>query len=270
MQAFLKKYHIHTSRKLGGGAYGRVYVCTEVSTQKEYAIKIINLQGVNVLRFNRECNVMRRLENHENVLSYIDSYLSTSNSMGFIVLELGHTDFHTKLTGINRMSTSFDALGFIKGIISAVYACHQLGYIHGDIKLENIICVKDDDGQDQYKICDFGYVRKIREAWGTVYGSVTYSAPESFATKMYTPPEYNRSLLDVWAIGVVLYTTVEHKDPFDVDDSKKTIARIVSKQIHVNPEWDPRVHFILTRALEKNPSKRISMTDLYEYSIINL
>lgn len=234
-------------------------------------MKVVDLKGVNVRRFQRECNVMRKLVNHDNVLKVYDQFLNTEDNMGFIVLELGCTDFHSHLTKIHQDALPFDPLSFFKDLVSAIFACHQLGYIHGDIKLENIILVLDPDtGVGSFKIGDFGYVRRIRETRGSVYGSVTYSAPESFATRMYTPEKYDRTLLDVWALGVVLYTTVAGADPFDVDDTKLTISRIVKHHPSIPNEWDDEIKWILRRTLEKNPSRRISMRELYEYTILNL
>lgn len=241
-------------------------------------MKVVDLTGVNVRRFQRECNVMRKLTNHDNVLGIYDQFLSVSDNMGFIVLELGFTDFHAHLTKVYQDSLSFDPIPFFKDLVSATFACHQLGYIHGDIKLENIILVSgvsgvsggSDTPEVTYKIGDFGYVRRIRETRGSVYGSVTYSAPESFATRMYTPEKYDRTQLDVWALGVVLYTAMAGADPFDVDDNKLTISRIIKHHPNIPATWNEHIQWILRRTLEKNPSRRISMRELYEYTILNL
>jgi serine/threonine protein kinase len=49
------------------------------------------------------------------------------------------------------------------GLLAGIYEIHRQGRIHGDIKIENIICMKNLDGTYQLVLIDFGYSKKIGE-----------------------------------------------------------------------------------------------------------
>lgn len=93
---------------------------------------------------------------------------------------------------------------------------HLQGFIHRDIKLENILV--SNEGK-QLKICDFGFAIHFRAAsekknLQTICGTLNYLAPEVFKAK-----EYSRKV-DIWSLGCVLFALATGSLPFQV---KQTI-----------------------------------------------
>lgn len=114
--------------------------------------------------------------------------------------------------------TSLDAIKIFKQIHSAVSYLHSNHICHRDIKLENILLDENNDA----KLIDFGLSsiynhREIESSkmLSTFCGSPSYLSPEMVSKTAYDP-----ELLDVWCLGVTLYTMLTGKLPFYSSDEK--------------------------------------------------
>jgi len=94
-------------------------------------------------------------------------------------------------------------------VVKIIYHLHTHGIVHMDIKDENIIINKD---TKKVKLIDFGSSSYYKD--GTIFkyyvSSGDYSAPETFTNKYEGPPQ------DIWSLGVLLYTIIFKRVPFQV------------------------------------------------------
>lgn len=105
------------------------------------------------------------------------------------------------------------------GIVSGVKYIHSQRIIHRDLKLGNIFI----DGKFNVKIGDFGLATKLefkRECKRTVCGTPNYIAPEVLEGKGY------HFEVDIWSIGVILYTFYYGIPPFETEDANSTYQKI--------------------------------------------
>ena len=100
-------------------------------------------------------------------------------------------------------------------MLDGIRYMHRKGYIHRDIKLGNLFL----DSKLNLKIGDFGLAAQIEhdgERKKTICGTPNYIAPEIlFDTKNGHSFE-----VDIWSLGVVMYTLLIGKPPFQTKDVK--------------------------------------------------
>ena len=82
------------------------------------------------------------------------------------------------------------------------------------------------------KIADFGFSNEFTPGTklDTFCGSPPYAAPELFQGKKYDGPE-----VDVWSLGVILYTLVSGSLPFDGQNLKELRERVLRLVFLQNP-----------------------------------
>ena len=108
-------------------------------------------------------------------------------------------------------------------VVEAVRYLHGRLIIHRDLKLGNLFL----DSNKVIKIGDFGFATKLTypdERRKTICGTPNYIAPEILEGKNGHSFE-----VDVWSTGVILYTLLVGKPPFESKDGKSTYKRILSK-----------------------------------------
>ncbi len=136
--------------------------------------------------------------------------------------------------------------------------------IHRDLKLGNLFLSKDMN----LKLGDFGLAAKISydgEKKRTICGTPNYIAPEVLSSRIGHSYE-----IDVWAIGVILYTSLFGRPPFETTDVKKTYKRIKLNNYafpgHV--KVDPNAKDLIAKILKSDPKERISLEDILAHEFM--
>ncbi|KAG6944308.1 hypothetical protein JG687_00017940, partial [Phytophthora cactorum] len=212
---------------LGEGTFSKVHLCQN-DAGTEFALKIINK------------SILKRKREYKRV----DGKLVLSNAFQDTVREC------------------------MRDVVAALDYLHRNHICHRDIKPENILL-----SGDQYKLADFGVAHmnedepsvatrtgdgaalKLRSTEGTYH----FLAPECT-----TGDEYDPYLVDVWALGVTMFTLLSGTLPFgtSVASLSDVMTSIREDPLVLPPRIDSECAEMLNQLLEKNPHKRITVSQL--------
>lgn len=135
-------------------------------------------------------------------------------------------------------------------IVLALGYLHSHGVIYRDLKLENLLL----DREGHIKVADFGLCKE-----DITYGGTTNTfcgTPEYIAPEVIEDNDYGRQV-DWWALGVVMYEMVFGRLPFFNQNREVLCEMIVREKVHFRRSISRELQDILSRLLEKSPSKRL-------------
>ena len=147
--------------------------------------------------------------------------------------------------------------------MSAVEYLHQKNIVHRDLKAENLLL----DGDMNIKIADFGFSNEfhIGQKLDTFCGSPPYAAPELFQGKKYDGPE-----VDVWSLGVILYTLVSGSLPFDGQNLKELREKVLRGKYRIPFYMSTDCENLLKRFLVLTPTRRSALRQIMKDRWMNI
>ena len=156
-----------------------------------------------------------------------------------------------------------EARAKFRQIVSAVEYLHQMHIVHRDLKAENLLL----DADMNIKIADFGFSNEFvpGNKLDTFCGSPPYAAPELFQGKKYDGPE-----VDVWSLGVILYTLVSGSLPFDGQNLKELRERVLRGKYRIPFYMSTDCENLLKKFLVLNPTKRSSLEAIMRDKWMNI
>ena len=203
--------------RIGAGSIGTVYKATQLSLDRQVALKILSPEyttSKGIDDFLREARAAAKLI-HTNLVQA----LAVGEEDGICYLAMTYVNgenLKARLRREGRIPVD-EALHIAQQVAEALYyAWDEAGLIHRDVKPDNIMTT--DDGI--VKLTDLGLAMNQSE-WTEdmeISGSPSYMSPEQFAGEKLDP----RS--DIYSLGITLYQMISGRLPYDGETVKK-IAR---------------------------------------------
>jgi 5'-AMP-activated protein kinase catalytic alpha subunit len=132
--------------------------------------------------------------------------------------------------------------------------------VHRDIKCENILLTGT--SRRTVLLADFGFAARYvkgKNALSESYGSLYYSSPEIVEQVAYEGPE-----VDVWSMGVVLYSWASGRLPFG-GTKEEIAARIKSGSFMMQTSFSQQLRDLISRMLDVNPASRATIADIRKH-----
>ena len=206
------KLHTHC----GGGAYGDVYFCEDISGRK-MAVKIVSKKKLGD-SWNQE---LRGVVNYRKITENAPSLLQI-----FHVEEDEETFFYTMEAADSASDTEYipdtlahrlqsgplpqaDLLRILTGVFQGIKLIHEAGFTHRDIKPDNILFVKGVP-----KLADIGLFSSLSATMTQLAGTLDFIPPEerSADSPLHTDRK-SRQQNDLYAFGKVIYCAVTGMSP---------------------------------------------------------
>ena len=207
-----------------------------------------------------EIKIHRSLH-HNNIVGFEHFFEDSENV--YITLELWSNQTLNELIRRRKRLHEIEAKWYIVQIISALKYLHTT--INRDLKLGNLFL----SAKMELKIGDFGLATKLEfdgERKRTICGTPNYIAPEILEAKQGHSYE-----VDIWSLGVILYTMLIGKPPFETSDVKTTYRRIrmnaytFPDHVHISDSAKD----MITKILTNDPAKRPSLDELLMHDFLN-
>jgi len=253
-------------RIIGQGGMGSVMLARSEADGRAVAIKTllpeVAVSEQSLKRFMREISVASSLK-HPNIVEYIEN--GTCNGLVYLVTEFISGMDAARLAKNRGGKMDYrEMVSIIGQTLSALEFAHSKGFVHRDIKEQNILI------QGQYpdniaKLTDFGLSKSFRETGmsgvtmvGDVAGTIAYMPPEQVRDfKEVKPPS------DIYAVGITAYSLLTGENALGIDPKAgiaATVKAIFEKPIipirHYVPNIPANVASVIETALAKQVDNR--------------
>ncbi len=154
---------------------------------------------------------------HPNIVEVVD-FGTTTDGVNFLVMEMVRGETLGQLVAREGRVAPDRALDVIGQVFSGLEAAHDRGFVHRDLKPDNLLLVPSGAGL-HVKVLDFGLAAIVQgdstdpeiTDEGFFVGTPGYIAPEVIAGQRGGPA------CDVYAAGTVLFEMLEGRAPFAGD-----------------------------------------------------
>ncbi|KAL6762692.1 kinase-like domain-containing protein [Haematococcus lacustris] len=241
-QALLMGTHYVPKAILGEGAFGLVVLAQDSRVNNYRAVKLIQRQGQHMQLLRREIKLHWSMD-HPHIVRMREVFRAGTTHVGIAMdactagslldyLEThGHSHAGRKPSEVQGPPVAWGlkegmARWFLQQLVLALEYCHAKEVVHRDIKLENVL-LESVQGVPLplVRLADFGLSRRhnAENPCVTHVGTPAYLAPEllqlwlengSLPLTHTGPQAYDGTKVDVWALGVLLYTLLFHRYPF--------------------------------------------------------
>ncbi|OHS94272.1 Serine/threonine-protein kinase ark1 [Tritrichomonas foetus] len=247
-------------QRLVKGETSCCYLCEDIDTKQKVVLKVIPQNKISRDVFEKEVEITKILSTEKcSSLVKIERTFSTKDSY-IIVMEPGQEDMFSYIKRHGTLSEK-KARQYFYYIALALKFLHIRKIIHHDVKLENIILMKD----GKVKLIDFDFCEKLNNSSKSTVrrGTVKYTAPEILCMKPHT------TKADIWSLGVTIFCAITDHFPFDGDNEYMYTMSVLSNppDILLLKEKKVSEDFIslIKIMLEKDPEKRPSIEECLDF-----
>lgn len=249
---------------VASGNASQVWEVTEKGSGRHLAMKILKKDNpefkLNKVKMKKEAQIQKSLE-HPMIVKF--EKFSSNRDHTYIIMEYFRAS-NLKLqlkADLNKVHLKVRQL--FEGICAALSHVHQKGYVHRDIKPDNVLMNR----AGEIRLCDFSLSSKEIKGFGRFFagkakvieGTRTYIAPETIRRTQPT------SKTDLYSLGVLFFEVLAGKTPFQAPTPEELLQKHLRSEApnpsEFNPNVAPEMDRIVARLLKKKPADRPASVD---------
>jgi len=275
--------HYRVESKIGAGGMGEVFLATDLTLERQVALKILPPQLLSdaerVRRFVQEAKSASAL-NHPNIVTIYEigqaqvlagddrtadftngqpAPESAAHTVHYMAMEF--IEGKTLRSMIYGGAPLSDVLKMMAQSADGLAKAHDAGIVHRDLKPDNIMVTTD----GYAKIVDFGLAKLTEQKQqqkggeqltqsGMVMGTVGYMSPEQVDGGVITPAS------DIFSFGCIIFECATKKRPFESDLAIDTLHKIMFSEplplIAVTASAPTALQPVIDRCLRKKAGER--------------
>ncbi|MBX9948631.1 MAG: protein kinase [Candidatus Obscuribacterales bacterium] len=224
--------HYEVISCLGEGGTSVVYKARHQFMERIAAVKVLSPDRIpdakTVQRFQQEARSVSRLK-HPNIVD-VHEFGVDENKQPFLIMDyLEGRNLYEAIEQDGPLKPSRAAVLFLQ-MADALKHAHEKGVIHRDLKPNNAILIKDENGHEQVKLVDFGIAKlsepedkeKALTQTGEIFGSPFYMSPEQCRGQKLD----HRS--DIYSFGCLMYEMITG------EPAAKSGSVVETLMLHIN------------------------------------
>ncbi|XP_076817094.1 calcium/calmodulin-dependent protein kinase kinase 1-like isoform X1 [Clavelina lepadiformis] len=262
---------------LGRGSYGMVKLVYNEDDNNLYAMKIMSKKKLlrqagfarrpmkggkkpttPLDRVYREIALLKKLD-HPNVVKLVEVLDDPDDDSLYMVFELMKEGEVLDVPTTEPLKENV-AQRYFRDVLLGLEYLHYQKIIHRDIKPSNLLL----DDHNRVKIADFGVSQEFSDGDAEIsstVGTPAFLPPEAVSgvnDKFYGKP------LDIWALGITLYSLVYGETPFKSPHILELHEKICNHDVIYpsTPKVSVECRELMGRMLTKDPALRITMKDI--------
>ena len=249
---------------IASGTSSQVWEIVEKTSARHMAMKLLKNDvpefKENKLVLKREADILKSFD-HPMIVKF-EKYSSNRDHTYFLMEHFRASNLKLQIKAdLNKIQLKIRQL--FEGICAALGHVHQRGYIHRDIKPDNILMNK----VGEIRLCDFSLSSKPVTGMGkmlagklkTIQGTRTYIAPETIRKDQ---PTFQT---DLYSLGILFFEVLTGRTPFQAPSPEELLTKHLRTEApnpsEFNPNVSPEMDRIVAKMLKKKPTDRPATVD---------
>ncbi|XP_041374483.1 mitogen-activated protein kinase kinase kinase 2-like isoform X2 [Gigantopelta aegis] len=257
-------------KQLGVGAFGEVFMCYDVDSGVELAVKQVQLGDLNaetskeVRALENELQLLKNFQ-HERIVQYFGCQQDNKVLSIFIELMPGGSvkDHINQYGALKEIVTK----KYTKQMLEGLAFLHMNVIVHRDIKAANVLR----DLQGNIKLADFGASKRLQTICSASNLKTALGTPHWMAPEVINGEGYGRKA-DVWSLGCTIVEMLTKKPPFAEYESFAAMFQIATckyPKYDLPPDTSVTCREFLSLTFQRTGQERPSADDLLRHRFLN-
>jgi len=245
-------------RELGGGPVTRVFEARHREGQFPCAVKLLrpewsaDAMARQMLRREARAGLAAR---HRQLVKLLDAQVTRDPA--YIVMELlGGESLRARLARDYAL-TPRTAYCVARQIAEALAAVHKAGFVHGDVKPDNLRLVDASSAV----LMDLGFAHRPGELEALIREGYLFGTPEYLAPELCGFQADHAFASDWFSFGLVLFEMLTGELPYTAGEPAEVLRWHQTTDLSWNikahsSDWPPRMKLLMQRLLSRRPADR--------------